>query len=386
MTSSLFSYIKTDKKNYSTSFLTTLGVTAATVSTAIILNALLFSSRNKKNNKQIMTVSAPELPEGTVTASLMNRRNQKLHTLYLKKTSQDTPAPAKTNKVFFVHGVGDHSGRPCYTRLYDYIVNNIDGADNFELFSLDLHGHGQSEGTPRVYCEHYTDYVNDLVDLIKANFDPQVDQKMHIIGHSLGALIAALAACELPQDQIAGLILSAPATGVEMDVVMRVQKALGPILDCVAPRAKIVDAVRIEDLTRDEKEKELFEADPLVERGNIRVHTGLQIDTGFTLLKANRSKITCPLLVLHGTIDKVTEPKSSKDFFENVGSTQKLFVSLEGFYHEIFNEPERDGVMTLIGEFLVTTTSLSSDFASFPKGHTVGDDRILTLNLVDEKN
>mmetsp|Transcript_736 Transcript_736/g.1135 ORF Transcript_736/g.1135 Transcript_736/m.1135 type:complete len:177 (+) Transcript_736:131-661(+) len=110
------------------SILTTLTVTALTVSTAAILQFYFGTSRRTatSHKQKIMsntTTDFIQYPEGTVTTPLVNRRNQKLHTLHVKNnTSTKSSTKAPPTKIFFVHGVGDHSGRPCYTRLYEFLV------------------------------------------------------------------------------------------------------------------------------------------------------------------------------------------------------------------------------------------------------------------------
>lgn len=39
----------------------------------------------------------------------------------------------------------------------------------------------------------------------------------------------------------------------------------------------------------------------------------------------------------HGTADKITSYDASKEFFEQVASSDKTFKSLEGWYHEVIN-------------------------------------------------
>jgi acylglycerol lipase len=375
------------------SILTTLTVTALTVSTAAILHFYFGTSRRTatSHKQKIMsntTTDFIQYPEGTVTTPLVNRRNQKLHTLHVKNnTSTKSSTKAPPTKIFFVHGVGDHSGRPCYTRLYEFLVQQQQPQQQpYEVFALDLSSHGQSEGDPRCYCDQITDFVHDYMDLIQAHYDPAVDSPIYLIGHSMGGLVASLAAAEFPQDQLQGLILSAPATGVEMDLVMKVQKFFGPLLTCVAPQAQLVNAVRVEDLSRDVQELELYQKDPLIFQGKLRVRVGTELDDGFTLLKTKRSDITCPLLVLHGSADQATEPKASKDFFQHVGSTHKLYVDLQGYYHELFNEPDRDNFMKVMSDFLQVTTSHmgkeeedGSKFSKFLEGYSVKEDGILQL-------
>jgi alpha-beta hydrolase superfamily lysophospholipase len=44
---------------------------------------------------------------------------------------------------------------------------------------------------------------------------------------------------------------------------------------------------------------------------------------------------------MHGSADRISDPSSSKMLFEGVNSKDKTLKLYEGFYHEIFNDPER---------------------------------------------
>lgn len=89
-------------------------------------------------------------------------------------------------------------------------------------------------------------------------------------GHSMGGLVATLAAAAwcgggggganqlppLPPTQaarppLAGLVLSSAAVDVEWTPVLRLQAPLGGLLAAVAPRARLVPAVRPQDMSSD---------------------------------------------------------------------------------------------------------------------------------------
>ena len=68
-----------------------------------------------------------------------------------------------------------------------------------------------------------------------------------------GALISVLAALRLGSYHVGGLVLTSPALGVDMNLELKVQKAFAPMIDRFIPKAKIVDAVRPKDLSRNKK-------------------------------------------------------------------------------------------------------------------------------------
>ncbi len=75
-------------------------------------------------------------------------------------------------------------------------------ADNWTVIALDQRGHG---GSPRAESYLVTHYVADVVRFVREETaDPVV-----LFGHSLGAMVAAAVAAELP-DRVRGIILEDP--------------------------------------------------------------------------------------------------------------------------------------------------------------------------------
>lgn len=225
-----------------------------------------------------------------------------------------------------------------------------------DVFSFDSHGHGRSEGDPRGYVEKFDNYVVDLLDYIQRCKKKYVDKgdscpPLLLMGHSMGALISVMAALRLGSTNIGGLILTGPALGIDMNVVLHAQKMLSPVIDMFLSKRRIVDAVRPEDMSRNSDAVQAYIDDPLIPKGKIIARTAIQVDRTFDVVKDRRGSITCPLLILHGTNDRSTSIKASRDFFRNVGSSKKRFLQLPGLFHEIFEEPEVDQFMPSIVGF-----------------------------------
>ena len=168
-----------------------------------------------------------------------------------------------------------------------------------------------------------------------------------------GALISVLAALRLGSYHVGGLILTSPALGVDMNLELKVQKAFAPMIDRFIPKAKIVDAVRPKDLSRNKKAVQAYINDPLIYHGKLIAHTAIQLDKSFDIVKERRGELTCPILILHGTDDKCTSIKASRDFFNRVGTSKdrKKFLQLTGYYHELLEEKESDHITSSIVEF-----------------------------------
>lgn len=93
-------------------------------------------------------------------------------------------------------------------------------------------------------------------------------------------------------------------------------------------------------------------SDPLVYTGSIRVRTGYEILKISSFLQQNLSKIRVPFLVLHGTVDQVTDPKASQKLYIEASSTDKSIRLLQGLLHDLLFEPERQSIISDIIEWI----------------------------------
>ncbi len=97
--------------------------------------------------------------------------------------------------VLLLHGV---------TRRWQDWLTVLPGlAPRWQAFALDLRGHGKSDRTPGAY--RIADYVPDVVDFLRRG----LDEPAVVIGHSLGANVAAAAAAEAPE-RVRALVLEDP--------------------------------------------------------------------------------------------------------------------------------------------------------------------------------
>ncbi len=323
----------------------------ATTSTLafIITSALAISLALQESAKAMPANELDSLPPSFNVGAFRNSRSQSLFTVHLPPKDTSTPAKAM---LIFVHGLADHCCRNGYILMFENLA-----AAGVDVYGLDAHGHGRSDGEPRGYVEHFDHYVADLVDFIQHCKMKYADKgetcpPLILLGHSMGALISVLAALRLGSENIGGLVLTGPALGVDMNPVLRIQKMFAPAIDKFLPKSKIVDAVRPKDMSRNPQAVQAYINDPLIPKGKLIARTAIQVDRTFDVVKEMRGDITCPILMLHGTNDRCTSIKASRDFFRNAGSSKKQFLQLPGLFHEIFEEPEVDQFMPSIVGFV----------------------------------
>lgn len=239
--------------------------------------------------------------------------------------------------VLIVHGLGEHSGR------YGHLLETMSGA-GVCFFALDHQGHGKSGGK-RGHVNDFADYAADLkqyLDQIVKKEAPGLP--LICLGHSMGGLIAALFALTHPQD-ITALVLSAPAF-VPAVKVPAIQAAAARIISRILPRLTQSNKLCADDLSHDPATVTAYQADPLV---HDRVSTAWFVSFQATAAKCleRAGELTLPLLVVHGTADKMVSAEGSRMFFDKAGSSAKTLKLFGGLYHETMNELPKDRQMVL---------------------------------------
>ncbi|WP_242540055.1 alpha/beta hydrolase [Trinickia mobilis] len=245
--------------------------------------------------------------------------------------------------VALIHGLAEHAGR------YQALAACLNAA-GIEVVAVDLRGHGRSPGE-RAWVERFDRYLLDadaLLELAAREHTP-----LFLMGHSMGGTIAALHALERPRPSghaLAGLILSSPALAPGRDVP-RWMIAASRLISRVWPRfpAMKIDAVL---LARDPAVVAANRADALVHHGPVPARTGAEILEAMARIENRRATLSLPVLVFHGTVDKLTEPEGSRDFAARAGSADRTLTLYEGSYHETMNDLDRERVIGALIEWI----------------------------------
>ncbi|AOJ93523.1 MULTISPECIES: alpha/beta hydrolase [Burkholderia] len=253
----------------------------------------------------------------------------------------DARAAPPRATVALLHGLAEHAGRyaPLAARL---------NAAGIDLLAIDLRGHGRSPGK-RAWVARFDEYLDDADALVDEA--ARAPTPLFLMGHSMGGAIAALYAIERAPARactLAGLVLSSPALAPGRDVP-RWMLALSRLISRVWPT---FPAIRIDAalLSRDADVVAANRADPLVHHGPVPARTGAEILDAMARIERGRSALRVPVLVYHGTADKLTEPDGSRTFGARVGSADRTLTLYEGGFHETMNDIERERVIdALIG-------------------------------------
>jgi alpha-beta hydrolase superfamily lysophospholipase len=252
------------------------------------------------------------------------------------------PAQDPKAVLLIVHGFAEHSGR--YMNVVNYFVPK-----GYAVYGLDLQGHGRSEGR-RGYVECFSYYLDDLKTFFDIVRSEHGNTRIFIVGHSMGGTIATAYAVE-HQDEFDGLVLF----GAGLKVGNGSSRVLIPIvrvLSLLLPKMgiTIIDASTI---SRDQAVVEAYVNDPLVYWGRVSARLGAELAMMMKKLPPQVPKIVLPILIMHGTADRLVNPEGSQTLYVKVGSKDKTLKFYGGFYHEIFNEPGRERVFEDMEKWLV---------------------------------
>jgi acylglycerol lipase len=245
--------------------------------------------------------------------------------------------------LLVVPGLAEHSGR--YTNLVNYFVPK-----GYAICGLDIQGHGKSEGA-RCYIDRFQDYVNDVKIFFDIVHQKYGDRKVFLLGHSMGSAIAIVYTAQ-HQAELAGLIMSG-ATLKPGASVPSILKVVVGVISKLFPKmgVAVIDASTI---SRDRAVVDAYVNDPLVYRGKVTARLGAELVKVLNQMPRLIPKITIPIIIMYGTEDRLSNPEGSQMLYDLVGSRDKTIKKYEGFYHEIFNEPEHLQVMADLEAWLAT--------------------------------
>lgn len=222
-----------------------------------------------------------------------------------------------------LHGIGSASGSwlaqlqeaRAHTRTPSHVL------------AWDAPGYGSSSALP-MQTPRAVDYATRLWAWLDAF---AVTQPFTLVGHSLGALMAAAAAVQAPS-RVSRLVLLAPAQGyARASVGAREKKladrlanlaALGPA-GIARTRAAAMLSAEADDAQRLFVEQVMAQIDPAGYTQAARMLAGGD-------LLGDLRALTCPIMIASGESDTITPPQAARELARETGAS---FVSLGAVGH-----------------------------------------------------
>lgn len=237
--------------------------------------------------------------------------------------------------ILLAHGLAEHSSR--YGNLVNHFV-----PEGYAVYALDHMGHGRSGGK-RVYINRFQDFTIPLKQLFDMTRKEHPETPVFLVGHSMGGLIATAFLLDQTQD-LAGAVLSGPAVKIP-DNISKATLFIGRIISVILP-ALGISKLEAEGISRDPEVVRAYYDDPLVFTGKITARLAAEIVNTCEMVLDRAPEITLPLMIAQGSEDSLVNPEGARLLRDGVGSADKSLNMYDGFFHEIFNEPEHKKVLT----------------------------------------
>ena len=234
--------------------------------------------------------------------------------------------------VVIHHGLYDHGAR--YAAFAERLVHA-----GYAVWAMDMRGHGRSSGE-QMRADRIDDYLDDLDAFMRLVRERETGKPIYLFAHSLGGLIATLYEIER-QPVIAGLVLSGP--GIAFDAPP-LQAAAIHTIAAIAPGAPIL-ALSRDAFSSSPTMPAQMAADPLVYQRAGEARTARAAIDGASRVWAAPERISVPLLVVAGSIDKLVAPSGGRDLVAHAGTKDATFMLYDGFNHDLMHEPGADRVM-----------------------------------------
>lgn len=239
-----------------------------------------------------------------------------------------------------VHGMGEHAAR------YNYLIDALNAA-GISVVGYDQPGHGKTKGK-RGHVSSYGQLQSCVDDLLDKMDELAAGKPKFLFAHSMGGNVL-LNYLITKNPKINGAIVSGPWLKLAFDPPA-IQVKLAQWVSGILPGLVQSSKLDVTAISKDPKEVKRYVDDPLVhDKISTAFFVGVHEHGLWALEHADELKT--PLLLYHGTADKLTSHDTSKEFASKVKG-DVTFRSLEGFYHESHNEPERGELFKLILDWI----------------------------------
>lgn len=230
------------------------------------------------------------------------------------------------------HGYGEHVGR------YQYVADRL-VAHGAIVHGVDHVGHGRSAGE-RVLIRDFAPVVEDFHVLHLAARAQHRGLPVVLVGHEMGGMIATRYA-QVYGGALAVLVLSAPVLG-----------SWAVTAELLAHEEMPDTPIDIATLSRDPSVGAAYAVDPLVWHGPFKRPTVEALAAALEVIDGGGRLGRLPTLWLHGEKDQLVPIDATRAGIEVVKGPIFKEKSYPDARHEVFNETNKDEVLTDVTTFV----------------------------------
>ncbi|KDN53253.1 glycosyltransferase family 8 protein [Tilletiaria anomala UBC 951] len=295
--------------------------------------------------------SIPVANPGTTSTEFVPSEAKPAIKFFVKRWTPSTSPP--TAAVLFIHGFLENIER------YDHVFP-VFASKGIAVTAFDQRGFGKTakDGTDSWKKNHgnttrslqYQDIAQFLKDERK-RLDQEYGPRsvpLFLVGHSMGGGLA-LATFTRPKSEaffpsavlqdVKGVVALAPWLLLVDNPPSIVPTAAGYLIS-IYPGAKKQAPLNPEYVSKDPEVVAEYRKNPFTNPNVYLKAIHGPLASGLNIL--NKEYVNFPndkpLLIVHGTADKVCDIKGSRDFIQRVQADDKQLIEMEGLYHELHNE------------------------------------------------
>ena len=242
--------------------------------------------------------------------------------------------------VVLVHGLGEHAAR------YDHLAQRLNSW-GLAVRGYDQYGHGESGGSRgRLPTdERLIDDLDDVVQSTRARM-PR-DKPLLVLGHGLGALVAARFAV-MARRPLDGLVLSSPGLDHGLNAMHRLALATMPT---IAPHLRMHNGLDPALLSHDPAVVQAYRADRYC-HDRMSVRMARFIAASGPIVMARAPAWAVPTLLLYAGSDQLVPPAGSRAFAAAAPQRMVTSACFDGLYHDLFNELDNEPVFDTLQRWL----------------------------------
>lgn len=289
----------------------------------------------------------PGLPEGWVSQTETVEAASGGLNLFVLRHEKAGLKPAEFKRVVvLVHGLGEHIGR--YGHVPHYLKSHVDA-----IYGFDLRGHGRSGGT-RGFVNRFEEYTEDLGPILKSVRNRYPSAELHLLAHSMGALVSLFFLKQNPTFSFQSCSLSSAFLDFKIEVPA-VKKALAHALANVWGDLQLASGLQPSELSRDPALQEAWHQDMLIHR-KATPKLYVEMKRVLPLVGSDENILTRPTLFLVPLADSIVSPEAELAFARRQRLAKQTgavkVVEFQDGRHEGMNDLEKDRVFQEIGAWI----------------------------------
>ncbi len=241
------------------------------------------------------------------------------------------PKPAPRAIVACVHGFAEHIGR------YAHVADAFNQA-GVAFIGFDLRGHGLSGGQ-RGHTPSYSNYMEDIREFLALVTEKFPNLPLFLYGHSAGGNLVLNYVLRFAPEYVQGVIATSPWLRLAFQPPP-VKIWLAKIISKIYPAFTQKSDLDANDISSDPVVARAYVQDPLIHRDvSAGAVSGIVAAGERALREAGQWAV--PLLLFHGTDDKITDRAATEAFAAAVPPSWLTLRIWDKGRHELHNETFR---------------------------------------------